>query len=181
MKSPTFLTLVALSSVLIIMSFALPTMSQTEEDAKITNVQYTPRIRSGTTDTWTFTIYNANCSENNLSAARFFFEVELDGQVYFDEYNSSSYKTWPCNKGQTISHNYQTDVWSVTRPERRDVTIRLYWFSNGVAHLEDAASFSIAITVLVPLQHIFVIGYLAVYLIACFVLLTYDHVAGLEE
>ncbi len=176
-----FLTLFALLSVLIVFSMTRPVLSQPEGKAKITSLQYTPLMLSGTSDTWTFTISNAECTGDNQTAARFFFEVELEGQIYFDEYNSSTYKTWPCNKGQTVSHHYQTDVWSVSRPERRDLTVRLYWFTNGVARLEDTASFSIGISMLVPFQHIYVIGYLALYLIACFLLFSYDYVVGTED
>lgn len=170
-----------LFSVLIVFSVTRPVLSQSEEKAKITGLQYTPLIQSGSSDIWTFTVSNAECTGDNQTAARFFFEVELEGQIYFDEYNSSTYKTWPCSKGQTVSHHYQTDVWSVTRPDRRDLTVRLYWFTNGVARLEDTASFSFGISMLVPFQHVYVIGYLAVYLIACFLLFSYDYVVGTEE
>lgn len=170
-----------LLSVLIVFSMMRPVLSQPEQKAKITSLQYTPLIQSGSSDTWTFTITNAECTGDNQTAARFFFEVELEGQIFFDEYNTSTYKTWPCDKGQTVSHHYQTDVWVVTRPETRDLTVRLYWFTNGVAHLEDTASFSIGISMLVPFQHIYVIGYLALYLIACFLLYSYDYVIGTED
>lgn len=176
-----FLTLFALLSFLIIFSMTRPVFSQPEGKAKITGLQYSPLIQSGTSDTWAFTISNADCTGDNQTAARFFFEFELEGQVFFDEYNSSTYKTWPCNKGQTVSHHYQTDVWSVTRPDRRNFTVRLYWFIDGVARLEDAASFSIGIGMLVPFQHIYVTGYLALYLIACFLLFSYDYVVGTED
>ena len=180
-KNLAILTLTTLSCLLIFLTFSLPVLAQSGQNAKITNVQYAPIIHSGNGDTWTLTIHNPDRVGDNQTAARFYFEVEIDGGIFFDEYNSSTYQTWPCNVSQSVSHHYQTNIWTVTRPETHEVTVKLYWFSQGVAHLEDTVSFSIGISMLVPLQHVLVVGYLAIYLIGGFLLFAYDYVRGTEE
>lgn len=165
----------------IALTWSHPAESQIEKDARFTHATYSPRVRSQTTDTWTFTIYNANCSEDDQGTAHFFFQFFLDRDLYFDEYNTSRYKTWLCNKGQTISHSYEIRGWSATRPINREIRIELYWFCNGIAYLEDTTSFTVAVTVMIPLQHVYATGYVVAYVLAAFFLFSYNYVAGLEE
>lgn len=172
--------LVVLSCAFVVLGW-LPLSESQEECAKFTQVKYNARIRSGKTDTWTFTIYNVNRSENDQGAAQFFLKFYVDDSLYFDEYDSTRYKTWPCNKGETVSHSYQAARWPDILPATRNLRIELFWFYNGTSHLEDTALFTVGTTVLMSLQHIYATGYLAVYLLACFVLLTYDYVVSLEE
>jgi hypothetical protein len=177
-----FLALIALLSVFIVLSFASAAKSQTgEQQATFTNVAYSATIHEGASDTWTFTIHNLNCSENGQAAARFFLKFYVDNELFFDEFNSTSYKTWLCNEGSTISHNYRINPWSTIRPIAHDVRVELYWYINGTAHLEDANVFTVAVTIHIQLQDIFATGYLIAYLIACFVLLAYNYAEGLEE
>jgi hypothetical protein len=121
-----------------------------------------------------------NCSENDQGAARFFFKFYSDNELWFDEYNSTRYRTWSCSKGSAATHQYEINPWSPIQPITHDTRIELYWYRDGTAHLEDTASFTVTVTLLIPLQHILATGYLAAYLIACFLLLSYDYVAGLE-
>jgi hypothetical protein len=176
------LTLTAFSSVLIVLSIASPATSEIgEQQAKFTQVLYSATIHSGTRDTWTFTVQNVNCSENDQGAARLFFRFYVDQELWFDEYNSSQYRTWPCSKGSTVSRHYDINPWNTMQPTTHDMRIELYWYANGTARLEDTASFTVAVTLHIPLQHILATGYLVAYLIACFVLLAYNYAQGLEE
>jgi len=180
-RSLTFLTLAAFLSVLIVLTIASPAKSEIgEQQAKFTQVIYSARIHAETRDTWTFTVFNVNCSENDQGAARFFLRFYADNELGLDEYNSTRYTTWSCSKGSTVARHYSINPWNPIQPITHDTRIELYWYSNGTAHLEDTASFTFAVTLHIPLQHILATGYLAVYLIACFLLLSYYHVAGLE-
>jgi hypothetical protein len=180
-RSLTFLTLAAFLSVLIVLSIASPVKSEIgEQQAKFTQVIHSARIRAGTRDTWIFTVFNVNCSENDQGPARFFFRFYADNELWFDEYNSTRYGTWSCSKGSTVSRHYDINPWNPIQPITHDTRIELYWYSDGTAHLEDTAPFAVTVTLHIPLQHILATGYLAAYLIACFLLLSYYYVAGLE-
>jgi hypothetical protein len=180
-RNLALLTLVVFLSVLVVLSLESSAALGTEEDAKLTQVEYSARIRATTSDTWRFTVYNANCSENDQGVARFFFEFYVDNELWFDEYNATQYRTWNCSKGSTVSHSYNIRGWSTIRPVTHDLRIELYWYSNSTVHLEDVTSFEVAVTVLISLQHVYATGYLAVYMIACFLLFSYDYVAGLDQ
>jgi hypothetical protein len=181
-KNLGFLALTAFLSAIIVLGTAFPVKSETgEQNAKFTQVLYNPRIHAGTMDTWAFTVYNANCSENDQGEARFFFRFYADNELWLDEYNSTQYRTWNCSKGSTVSHSYSIRGWDAIQPVAHDLRIELYWYRNGTAVLEDTTSFTIAVTLHITLQHIIATGYLVAYLIACVLLFSYDYVEGLEE
>jgi hypothetical protein len=167
---------------LFVVAFWLPSaQAQGEGNAKFTQVKYQTTIPSDTPDIWTFTTHNINCSENDEGMAQFFFEFYVDGSLSFDEYNSTTYRTWNCTKGQTVSNSYTAAAWSTISPVTHDIRIELYWYHNGTSVLEDTALFNISVTVFMPLQNIYATSYLALYLMACFLLLMYDYVLSLEE
>ena len=167
---------------LFVVVFWLPSaQAQGAGNAKFTHVNYQATIPSGATETWTLTIHNTNCSENDEGMAQFFFEFYVDGSLSFDEYNSTTYRTWNCTMGQTVSDSYSFVGWSTAVPATHDVRIELYWFDNGTSFLEDTALFNFGVTVFMPLQNIYCTSYLALYLIACVLLLAYDYVLSLEE
>ena len=151
------------------------------QDARFTKVSYQSKILTNTKDVWTFTIYNANCSDNGPNASRFFLIFYVDNELWLNEYNDTQYMTWSCGNGSTVSRNYQIREWQTVRPAAHDLRVELYWNRNGAAYLEDTTSFSIDVMVHIPLQHIYATGYFAAYLIACIVLFSYDYVLGLEE
>jgi hypothetical protein len=153
--------------------------SQNEKGATFIAAKYSTRVRSQTSDLWNFTVHNADCSENDQGSARFFLDFYLDDNLWFDEYNSTAYMTWSCDKGKTVSHAYIKN-WPDVQPFAHDMRVELYWFDNGTSHLEDTLSFKTTVTVPVTLQHIIPTSYIALYLIACAILLTYDYVASLE-
>jgi len=167
---------------LLVVVFWLPyAQAQGEGNAKFTRVKYQATIPSGTTDTWTFTIRNTNCSENDGGTPQFFFEFYIDGSLSFDEYNFTTYRTWNCLRGQTVSNSYTVGGWSDTTPVTHDIRVELYWFDNGTSYLEDTATFNVGVSVFMPIQNIYATSYLAVYMGACLLLLLYDYVLSLEE
>ena len=181
-RNLSFLTLTAFFSALIVLGIAFPVKSEIgEQEAMFTQVTYSARIHAETMDTWAFTVYNVNCSENDQDAARFFLRFYADNELWLDEYNSTQYRTWNCSKGSAVSHSYNIRGWNTIQPVTHDLRIELYWYRNSTAVLEDTTSFTIAVIIHVPLQNIFATGYLAAYLIACFLLFSYDYVQGLEE
>jgi len=169
-------------SAVIVLGSAFPVKCQIgEQEAKFTQVTYSAVIHAETMDMWTFTVYNANCSENDQGEAQFFLRIYADDQLSMDEYNSTQYRTWNCSKGSTVSRSYNIAGWGAIQPVIHDMRVELYWFHNGVAVLEDTASFTVVVTIHITLQHIVATGYLVVYLIACVLLFSYDYVEGLEE
>jgi hypothetical protein len=163
-------------------AFWLPSaQAQGEGNAKLTKVKYEAMIPSETSDTWSFTVHNINCSENDEGMAQFFFEFYVDGLLSFDEYNSTTYRTWNCTEGHTVTLSYPVVGWSTSVPEMHDIRVELYWFYNGTSRLEDTALFNVDVTVFMPLQDIYATSYLVLYLGACFLLLMYDYLLSLEE
>jgi hypothetical protein len=176
------MALTAFLSVIIVLGSAFQVKSQVgEQEAKFTQVTYSAIIHAETMDTWTFTVYNANCSENDQGEARFFLRIYADDKLSMDEYNSTTYRTWNCSKGSTVSRSYSIMGWNTIQPVTHDMLVELYWYRNGTAVLEDTASFTISVTLHITLQHIVATGYLVVYLIVCVLLFSYDYVEGLEE
>jgi hypothetical protein len=174
--------LVAFVSVFVVLSLAVPAMSEDgRQDARFTKVSYQSKIPTDSQDTWTFTIYNANCSDSGPNASRFFLIMYVDNELFLNEYNGTQYQTWPCSVGSTATRNYRIREWQTVRPTAHDARVELYWNNNGTTYLEDTSSFSFDVLVHIPLQHIYATGYFAAYLIACFVLFSYDYVLGLEE
>jgi hypothetical protein len=181
-RKSSFLALTTLLGVLIALSFASAAKSETGgQQATFTQATYSATIHAGASDTWVFTVHNANCSGNEDAAARFFLKFYADEELFFDEYNSTSYKTWACSNGSTVWNSYKINPWNPMRPITHDMRVELYWYSNGTARLEDATSFTVAVTLHIPLQDIVATSYLVAYLIVCFLLLAYNYAEGLEE
>ena len=181
-KKLDFLFLLAFLSFFFILGVAVPARSEAEQkNANIVKVSYNPRIPAGAKSTWTFVIYNANCSENGQNMARFFLVLYTDNELLLNEYNDTQYKTWSCNKTSTVTRNYNIRAWQDMRPTSHDLRAELYWTDNSTFRLEDTTSFTVNVIVHIPLQHILATGYLAVYLIVCFVLFYYVYVKGLDD
>jgi len=145
------------------------------------SIRYVPRIPANDTDTWSLTVHNINCTNNGTGQAWFFLAFYIDGESWWDEYNNTNYRIWRCDKGQTVTNSYKIDAWNVMEPVTRNVKVELYWYLDGKYYLKDVASFNIDIALFLPLHHIYVFGYLVVYLMACFILFLNLYVTGLEE
>jgi hypothetical protein len=181
-RNLNLLVLVTFLSLFILLGTAIPGYPEAgDQDARFTKVAYQSRILSNTKDVWAFTVHNTNCSDSDQNATRFFVIFYVDKELWFNEYNGTQYKTWPCAKDTTVTRKYNIREWQTVRPTSHDVQVELYWSSNGTARLEDTTSFTIDVMIHISLQHILATGYFAAYLIACFALFSYEYVLGLEE
>ena len=177
-----FLFLLAFLSFFVVLSVVPPAESETgERNASFTGVTYSPKIPVNTKDSWSFTIYNANCTGEGQSGARFFLIFYADNELWLNEYNDTQYRTWSCNESSSVTHKYSIREWQAVRPTSHDLRVELYWENNGTIRLEDTTSFRIEVVVHIALQHIFATGYFVAYLIICFVLFSYIYILGLND
>lgn len=103
----SLLALAAFLSIFVLLSVAVPAKSESgNQNARFTQVSYTARIPGDVRDTWTFVVYNANRSENDLGTARFFFKFYADKELWLDEHNSTQPVTWNCSKDSTVERRY---------------------------------------------------------------------------
>ncbi len=179
MKNRGFSLLILVVLECILMSTLNLVPSVMAKDAYVERMAYNAKVRAKIPDTWIFTVQNIDCAENSDGEAWFFFKFFLDGQLWWDEYDFTSYRTWQCNKGNNVTLGYKIEGWNVIEPVFRDARVDLYWSNNGEFQLVDSVSFNIAITIVAPLQHIRVFSYLTVYLFIGFLLLSYYYVSGL--
>lgn len=137
------------------------------KDAFFSDVNVGEKIPSGTVSTWTFTVYNKQCSENENGDAWFFLKFYIDGEIWWDENISTSYKKWLCRKGENITRSYNIKGLEEALPIAHKVKVELYWWNGGDARKEDELSFMIVVTMIIPLRHTYATSYLAFYLILC--------------
>lgn len=171
----------SLSLFIVLNTTVLAQSGKGDENARFIKVTFSPKIPVGEKDKWTFSIYNANRSDNGQLGARFFIILYADNELWLNEYNDTQYKTWWCNSSSTITRTYNIRGWQTIRPTSHDLRVELYWDNNGLVQLEDTTSFKIEVTVHIYLQHVFATGYFAAYLITCFALFSYIYIQGLEE
>jgi hypothetical protein len=181
MKRVVFL---ALGACVLFFTIALgkvqPTMPEGEKNAYFGNSSYRTTVRAYTPETWIFTVCNCNCSSSDNGEARFFLKFYVDGECFWNEYDSTTYKTWRCDRGTNVTWSYAVQPWNVIQPATRYATIELYWLNGNESRLEDTVSFTIDITIPVTMQHVQASSYLAIYLILCFLALSYYYTSGLD-
>jgi hypothetical protein len=153
--------------------------SEETKDVYFVQIGYSQNIPAGKADVWSFTVHNVNCAANENGEAWFFFKFYIDGKTWWDEYNSTNYKMWRCDKGETITNNYRIEGWNAIEPVTREIKTELYWYHNGEYHLKDTTSFSINITLFLSLSHIYATSYFVFYLISFFMLLLYYYLTAL--
>lgn len=130
--------------------------SETEaaKDAYFTKVDY-PRFKvyQATRHAWTFqvklTVYNANCSVDDVGTARFFLKIYENGGLVLNEYNDTTYKTWKCDKGSTKLLGRQADIPTWNDPKRCNFKIELYWNHDKEFYLQDTTLFTVDIVLFV--------------------------------
>jgi hypothetical protein len=155
------------------------TLLEEEKGSYIKNFIHRSEIYPQTPDVWNLTIYNVNYAENDRGESWFFFRFYINGELWWDEYTSTAYRVWLCNKGTAVSRGYQTKGWNILEPQSDAIKVELYRFYNGTSYLEDTAYANITVIMVIPLQHIYALSYFAAYLIACFLILTFHYLAGL--
>lgn len=148
---------------------ALHVMSSPEvKTAYIAEVYYPKsEIYQARGNVWNFTIdltvHNADCSGNVLDEASFFFKFYRDEEIWWNEYNDSSYKFWQCNMGGIQRRSYRVLIPTWSGPKNYNFKIELYWYHDDIFDLRDVRCFTVTCMLLLDPQHQFVIGYLSIY------------------
>jgi len=185
MKGKIFLlfTLIAFIGVLVNSLSSMPTAETHGKDAYIEKVQYREEVNVNERDSWNFTVHNANLSADSQGRAWFFFKFYLGDQIFWDEYNGTSYKTWQCNKTKTTTRLYQIPRWTSLMPnwsptvpatsERAVFKIELYWYREGTAIFQDSVYLSVAYTSVIRIMHPMALSYLVTYSFLSLFLLFY--------
>jgi len=115
--------------------------SQGSRDAYFTEWKCLSKIYQGDEDSWSFTIYNEECSVDIWGRAWFFFKFYENGRLILDEYQDGG--TWQCNKGKSVTRSYSFSA--KAGPRVCDFKIELYWDHEGTPYLQDTVSFTVTI------------------------------------
>jgi len=146
--------------------------------AYFTRVKYPAIAYQGESTTWSLTICNKNCSASHGGNASFFLMLYVDGDLWWDEYHSTGGKPWPLSIGNSVTRAYGVSSWDTIKPVVHDLKIELYWYDENKSQLQDVVSFPITVAVYVELGNLMVNSYLAVYMIAIFLLGFYMLILG---
>jgi membrane protease YdiL (CAAX protease family) len=115
--------------------------------AYFTKVEHPATVHEGKNSTISPTVYNKNCTTNGDGNASFYFIFYLDGDVWWNESNSTSYQFWHCNTGLSVIRSYVIPPWYTMTPSVHGLKIELYSYDRNMSQLQDVASFSISILV----------------------------------
>jgi membrane protease YdiL (CAAX protease family) len=146
--------------------------------AYFTQVEYPTIAYEGKDSFWNFAIYNKNCTINGEDDASFFFKFYLDGNLWWNEYNSTDYKTWQCSTGNLVTRLYQISTWDAMKPVNHELKIELYWYDGNVSRLQDVVSLPASVAVRVEFGNLMISSYIAVYLVAIFLIGFYVLIEG---
>lgn len=126
---------------------------------------------------WNFTVdltvQNVNCSDGASGQASFFFKFYRDEEIWWNEYNDSTYQVWQCNVSgiQRLSYRFLIPTWM--DPKNYDFKIELYWYREDVFELQDVTCFTITCVLLLDIRHQFVVAYLSIYSFVIIILSLY--------
>jgi hypothetical protein len=148
------------------------------ESAYFTKVEHPEsKIYQTNIDWWNFlvnlTVYNVNCTVDESGRAWFFLKVYKDDELWWNEYNDTTYSSWQCDVESDVERHYRFPIATWQGPNVYNFKIELYWDERGTPHLLDTISFSITCVLAVHLSYITVFSYLFIYLLATFLLLCY--------
>jgi len=87
------------------------------------------KVYYGESDTWNFTITNLNCNPKDAEKAKFFLKIYLDGELLWNEYNDTDYRTWHLGIGETTTRSFRFPPW--TEAKLHKVRIELYWLERS--------------------------------------------------
>lgn len=154
----------------ILSSAPLP-LAQAEKGAYFTKVEH-PRskIYQANVKEWSFymdlNVFNANCSGDLLDEAWFFLKVYVNDELWWNEYNDTTYHFWQCNKGSTVQLRYRANIPTWKKPNNYHLKVELYWYHNDTPYLQDTTSFVVSCVLFINLRHQIAFSYLSVYLLA---------------
>jgi membrane protease YdiL (CAAX protease family) len=138
--------------------------------AYFVNVGYPATAYAGENSSLSFVVYNKNCSANGMGYANFYLVFYVDGDVWWNEYNNTDYKTWKCSVGSSVALSYSLSSWDTAMPVAHDMMIELYSYNGNASQLQDVASFSVSVAVHAGLGSLIISGYVFLFLIALFFL-----------
>lgn len=163
-----FFVLTALAVLFSLVNYSNLTPSRNTEGARaayFTKVKHPATAYEGKNCTFSFTVYNKNCTTNGEGNAYFYFMFYLDGDVWWSEYNNTDYQIWQCNTGSSVTRGYLVPSWGTIKPVVHDLRIELYWYDRNVSQLQDVASFSISVAVHVEPGSLIISSYVFVFVI----------------
>jgi len=126
---------------------------------------------------WNFTVdltvQNVNCSGDASGQTSFFFKFYRNEEIWWNEYNDSTYKVWQCNTGRIQQRSYRFLIPTWMDPKNYDCKIELYWYHEDIFDLQDVTCFTITCVLLLDLRHQFVVAYLSIYSFVIIILSLY--------
>jgi len=138
--------------------------------AYFTQVEYPAPVYEGENSVWILTAYNENCTQNGEGNASFFLKFYLDGDLWWNEYNNTDYKTWQCKKGNSITRFYTISTWATIKPVVHNLEIELYSYDGNTSQLQDGVSSSVSVAIHTGPGNLMIFSYIVVYLITIFLL-----------
>jgi len=128
--------------------------------AYFTKVGHPATAYEGKNSTFSFTVYNKNCTTNGEGNAYFYFMFYLDGDMWWNENNSTDYQIWQCNMGSSVTRSYAVPPWRAMKPVVHDLRIELYSYDRNVSQLQDVVSFPISVVVHVEIESMIISSYI---------------------
>jgi membrane protease YdiL (CAAX protease family) len=138
--------------------------------AYFTKVGHPAMVYEWKNSTFSFMVYNKNCTASGEGNASFYFMFFVDGDVWLNEYNGTGYHIWHCNMGGSITRSYAVPPWRTIKPVIHDLRIELYWYDKNVSQLQDVASFRIPVVVHVEIKSMIISSYLILLVIVLLLL-----------
>jgi len=176
-----FFVSMSIVTLVVLVNFQNSTSSPNAEGARgayFTQVEYPATVYEGENSIWNLTIFNKNCATNGEGNASFFFKFYLDGDLWWNEYNSTDYETWQCGRGNLVTRIYQISTWDATKPVNHELKIELCWYDGNASQLQDVVSLPVPVAIRTELGNLMISSYIGVYLIAIFLLGFYVLIEG---
>jgi len=165
------------ASILLNSPIFAPLVKAQEGNAYFTKIEGYPKskIFQSSRYTWNFsarfTVYNANCTNDGSGRAWFFIKVYKNNDLWWHEYDNTTYHVWQCNKEHEAQRLFIFSIPTWQGPKVFNFRIELYWNNTDNQYFQDTISFSVNCVLFIncpfPFQsNITVLSYFAVYLLA---------------
>jgi len=146
--------------------------------AYFSKVKHPAITYQGDSTTWSLIIYNKNCSASVGGNSTFFLKIYVDGDLWWNEYNDTNYRTWQLKIGKSVTRDYRLSQWETLKPVVHNLKIELYWYSGNESQLQDVTYFPVAVVINAELNNLMVFSYFAIYVLAVFLLGFYILMTG---
>jgi len=177
-KNHFLLTSAIIIGILLYNQNVIPLAKGQGGNAYFTKVEYPEsKIYPANNDWWEFpvnlTIRNEDCTVGDSSRAWFFFKVYKDDELWWNEYNDTTYRTWWCDSESKVQRHYRFPIATWQGPNVYSFKIELYWDKSGTPYLLDVICLSVTCVLVVNLSYAAVFSYFFIYSLAVFLLLFY--------